>query len=414
MYLGVYGYKNAGGPLNLTYEEHFKSHRPDGRHVSTLAAHMEALRNLKPLCSFPKELTKENFSQFQQDVKKYALELLNMPEPTPQPAPVMLSSVQRNGYRVEKWEFYPDDYTAVPFLALIPDDASAENPVPAVLCYLGSNHPKEFNGGEPLPDHPNYITPHHAGRNQMGLQVVQNGMAAFIFDNPAIGETSVMTPKELGESQRYTRSVLCQNLLDCGLPYVGLTAFQRMQFVDQHLVKLAYIDPEKIAIAAHSLGTEAAIFQGVIDERIKGIVFNEDLHDDRRRFMCITEHPAETMFQNYGNWHIVPGQFSTFGYQDMCAAFAPRYLGMTEGGADEWMHTIQRAYQFCGAEDHLLINYYTDYLDANKRQMDVNVPDYGISCDEFYQVYMYVNVSDHSYRGTPAMQLLKRCMGMEV
>ena len=413
MYNGVGIYKNAGGPLNLTYEEHFKSHRPDGRHVCTLAAHMEMLRNLKPLCSTPKELTPENFAKFQQDVKKYARELLCMPEPTPQPEPVLLYSEQREGYRAEKWEFYPDDYSAVPFLALIPDGASEEKPVPAVLCYLGSNHPKEFSCDEPRPDHPNYATPHHADRNQMGLQVVQNGMAAFVFDNPGIGETSLMTSPEIGQSQMYTRSVLCDGLLDCGLPYVGLTVFQRMQFVDQHLVKLPYIDQEKIAITSHSLGTEAAIFQGVMDERIKGIVFNEDLHDDRRRYMCITEHPGDRMFQNYGNWHIVPGQFATFGYQDMCAAFAPRYLGMTEGGADEWMNTIKRVYKFLDAEDHLVTNYYTDYLDPSKRQMDVDVPNYGISSKEFYQTYMYVTVSDHSYRGDPAMKLLKRCMGME-
>jgi len=413
MYNGVGVLKNAGGPLNLTYEEHFKSHRADGRHTSTLAAHMEMLRNLSPLCSCPKDLTEENFAQFQKDVRKYAIELLNMPEPTPQPTPVLLDSVQRDGYRVEKWEFYPDDYTAVPFLALIPDGACEETPVPAVLCYLGSNHPKEFAAGEPCPDHPNYVTPHHADRNQMGLQVVQNGMAAFVFDNPGIGETSIMTPTEIGQSQMYTRSVLCHGLLDSGLPYVGLTVFQRMQFVDQFLVKLPYVDQEKIAITSHSLGTEAAIFQGVIDARIKGIVFNEDLHDDRRRYMCITEHPGDRMFQNYGNWHIVPGQFATFGYQDMCAAFAPRYLGMTEGGADEWMNTIKRAYAFCGAEDRLITNYYTDYLDPEKRNMNVDVPNYGISSSEFYQKYMYVTVSDHSYRGSPAMKLLKMCFGMD-
>lgn len=413
MYNGVGIYKNVGGPLNLTYDEHFKSNRSDGRHVSTLAAHMEMLRNLKPLCSCPEKLTKENFSIFQKEVKKYALELLNMPIPTPQPAPVMLYSHQREGYRAEKWEFYPDDYTAVPFIVLIPDKATANNPVPAVLCYLGSNHTKEYSSGEPHPTHPNYSAPNHADRNQIGLQVVQNGMAAFVFDNPAIGETAVMTDDSLGQSQMYTRSVLCQGLLDCGLPYVGLTVFQRMCFMDQFLVKQDYINQEKIAIAAHSLGTEAAIFQGVIDERIKGIVFNEDIHDDRRRFMCITEHPEEKMFQNYGNWHIVPGQYSTFGYQDMCAAFAPRFLGMTEGGADEWMNTIKRAYQFCDAEDRLLISYYTDYLDPEKRKMNVKVPLYGLSVSDFYEKYMYVTVSDHSYRGEPAMRLLKKCMGME-
>jgi hypothetical protein len=129
--------------------------------------------------------------------------------------------------------------------------------------------------------------------------------------------------------------------------------------------------------------------------------------------MCITEHPGERMFQNYGNWHIVPGQFASFGYQDMCAAFAPRYLGMTEGGADEFMHTITRAYEFCGATDHLVFNYYTDYLDPAKRNMDVAVPDYGLSSSDFYRKYMYVTVSDHSFRKEPALELLKKCFGME-
>jgi len=412
MYKGANLYKSASGPLNLTYEKDFKSHRPDGRHVSTLAAHMEMLRNLKPDLSCPENLTEESFKAWQEKVKARCRELLCMPEPTPQPDPVMLSCVQREGYRVEKWEYYPDDYSAVPFLALIPDGASEEKPVPAVMCLLGSNHPKEYAAGEPCEGHPNFATPHHADRNQMGLYIVQNGMAAFVFDNPGIGECSVLADPAAGASQMYTRSVLCHGLLDSGIPYVGLTVFQRMQFL-KHLKTLPYIDQERIAISSHSLGTEAAIFIGLLCDEIKGIVFNEDLHDDRRRFMCITEHPGERMFQNYGNWHIVPGQFASFGYQDMCAAFAPRYLGMTEGGADEFMHTITRAYEFCGAMDHLVFNYYTDYLDPAKRNMDVAVPNYGLSSSDFYRKYMYVTVSDHSFRKEPALELLKKCFGMD-
>ncbi len=412
MYNGVNDYKKAAAPLNLTYEKHFKSHRPDGRHVCTFASVLEQLRHMKPSHSCPEELTRENFAAFQAAVKQRVRELLHMPEPTPQPAPVMLSCVQRDGYRVEKWEFYPDDYSAVPYLALIPDGACAEAPVPGVMCFLGSNHSKEFVSGEPMPDHPNYIHPHYPERNQMALYMVQNGMAAFVFDNPGIGECSILTDPEVGSSQMYTRSVMCHGLLEMGLPYVGLTVFQRMRFME-HLRTLSYIDQEKIAISSHSLGTEAAIFMGLLCDDIKGIVFNEDLHDDRRRFMCITEHPGERMFQNYGNWHIVPGQFASFGYQDLCAAFAPRYLGMTEGGADEFMHTIERAYQFCNAEDHLLISYYTDYQDPANRKMDVPVPEYGLSSADFYRKYMYVTVSDHSFRKEPALTILKRCFGME-
>ena len=405
-------YNRAGGPLNLTYEEHFKSHRPDGRHVGTFAAFLEYMRRFKPALSCPEELTQENFAKFQAAVKAKIPELLNLPEPTPQPEPVLLSTVQREGYRVEKWEFYPDDFTAVPYLALIPDGADADHPVPGVLCFLGSNHSKEFVAGEPMPEHPNYVTTHYPERNQMALYMVQNGMAAFVFDNPAIAECALQTDAGIGQSQMYTRAVMCHGLLEMGIPYVGLTVFQRMQFME-HLRKMDFIDQEKIAISSHSLGTEAAIFMGLLCDDIKGIVFNEDLHDDRRRYMCITEHPGDRMFQNYGNWHIVPGQFANFGYQDLCAAFAPRYLGMTEGGADEFMHTIQRAYEFCNAQDHLVINYYTDYQDPAARQMDVPVPEYGLSSSDFYRKYMYVTVSDHSFRKDPALKLLKKCFGME-
>ena len=82
----------------------------------------------------------------------------------------------------------------------------------------------------------------------MGLYMVQNGMVAILFDNPGAGECSVMPdPTSVTEpSAMYTREILCHGLL-CN--------------------------------------------------EIKAIVFNEDLHDDRRRFMCITEHPGDRMFQ---------------------------------------------------------------------------------------------------------------------
>ena len=56
--------------LNLTYEEHFKSHRPDGRFVSTFAAHMQWLRDLKPELALPEALTEESFAAWQQAVKE--------------------------------------------------------------------------------------------------------------------------------------------------------------------------------------------------------------------------------------------------------------------------------------------------------------------------------------------------------
>lgn len=409
-------YKMTAAPLNLTDAEHFTSHRPDGRNASTLAALMEMMRQRPGDLNLPEQLDKETFAAWQQQVRVRAKELMNLPAPTPQPAPVMLSSVQREGYRVEKWEYYPDDYSVVPFLALIPDGVDAAHPAPAVMCMLGSNHTKEFSAAEPeLSSHPNLDEGdlHYPERNRMAQYIAQSGMVAYTFDNPGIAETSIITDPEVGMSDMYTRQVLCNHLLNDGLAYVALTVFHRLQFVDQFLLKQDYVDKERIGISSHSLGTEGAIFLGLLRDEIKAIVFNEDLHDDRSRFMCITEHAGQRMFQNYGNWHIVPGQFASFGYQDMCAAFAPRYLGMTEGGADGYMKTIIRAYEFCDAMDHLVLNYYTDYMDPAKRQTKVDVPPRGLSSGEFYNKYMYVTVSDHSFRREPALKLLKRAFGME-
>lgn len=128
-----------------------------------------------------------------------------------------------------------------------------------------------------------------------------------------------------------TRIQMCHGLLDSGTCYVGLATFQKLCFLE-HLERFDFVDPERIAISSHSLGTETAIATGLLCNRIKAIVFNDFLHDDRRRYVSVTEEPEREMIQDIGNWHIIPGKMRYFAFQDLCAAFAPRYLALTEGG----------------------------------------------------------------------------------
>ena len=121
--------------MAYTYESHFRSNRPDGRIPSAQAAFMEHLRRRPRELALPEELSAESYAAWQSAVRKKATELLAMPPFTPQPDPVLLSSVQREGYRVEKWEFYPDDVAAVPVLLLVPDTATEETPAPIVFCF---------------------------------------------------------------------------------------------------------------------------------------------------------------------------------------------------------------------------------------------------------------------------------------
>jgi hypothetical protein len=218
--------------FNLSYEEHFKCKRPDGRYISTMAAFMAHLRDMKPTLALPDKLTQESFAAWQQQVKETLYKQLA----TPQPAPLKLETHQREGYRVERWEFYPDENSAVPFLVLIPDSATEESKVPGVMCYLGSPVNKEFVCGEPQDPQLNRAGVKYPERNKMALYMAQNGMVAFVFENPGTAESSILTPPEMGVTHMYTRTVLCH---------------------------------------------------GLLDDRIKGIVFNDFIHDDRRRYVAI-------------------------------------------------------------------------------------------------------------------------------
>lgn len=396
----------------LSYKDHFASQRADGRHVSTVAATMAMLRDLQPELALPKDLAAEDFPKWQAAVIERHRQLLCLPEATPQPEPKMLSCVQRDGYRVEKWEFYPDDYSAVPFLALIPDGADKDHPVPGVMCLPGTNHSKEFLAGEPLIAHPNCTPGRFPERNHMAQHIVKAGMAAFAFDNPGFGECSVLTDPAYGETQFKTVPMMANAYLGLGRNYFTVTVFQKLRFME-HLRKLPYIDRQRIGVSAHSLGTGHAISLGLLCGDIKAVVFNDFLCDELRRLVSITEHPGDTVFSMYGSMQIIPGLLQSYSFQDLCAAFAPRYLAINEGGADELTGTVQRGFRLCGAEDRLQITYYPKYADPEDRKFHGDVPKEGLTFDQFYRDHHYVDVEDHSFRPEPSIRLLKKAFGMK-
>ena len=104
-------------------------------------------------------------------------------------------------------------------------------------------------------------------------------MAAFVFDNPAIGECSLMGDDGCGATQYHSRSQLCDGYLRWGWNYTGVSVFQKLRFME-HLRTLPYIDQGRVAVSSHSLGTETAIAFGLLCKDIRGIVFNDGLIDE--------------------------------------------------------------------------------------------------------------------------------------
>lgn len=100
------------------------SSRNDQRHVSSRGVVQTMLENIQPACAFSPDMRPEDFPAWQKKVREAMEKLMKFPLHDNLPAPVLVKTVQREHYRVEKWEAYPLPGAAVPFLVLVPDTAS--------------------------------------------------------------------------------------------------------------------------------------------------------------------------------------------------------------------------------------------------------------------------------------------------
>ena len=128
------------------------SSRNDQRHVSSRGVVQTMLENIQPSCAFSPDMRPEDFPAWQKKVWEAMEKLMKFPLHDNLPAPVLVKTVQREHYRVEKWEAYPFPGAAVPFLVLVPDTASEKNPVPVLFCIPGSDQTKEELAAETSPD----------------------------------------------------------------------------------------------------------------------------------------------------------------------------------------------------------------------------------------------------------------------
>ena len=391
--------------MQMTYETHYKSNRKDGRHVSTMAAFMERLRNTKPLLEFPEHTDQSGFSKWKEELKNKIRELLLIFPFTEQPLPKKINEVQRDGYRVEKWEFYPDDYSAVPFLVLIPDDVTEQNKAPGVLCLPGSIHSKEFISGEPLLDTPKCRFEKYPERNRMAQYMVKNGMVAFAFDNPETAECALEIERE-GDWGGTSRTQMCCGLLYNGESYFSLSLFQKLCFL-RNIGIFNCVDQDRLAVSAHSLGCDDAMYLGLLCDEIKAVVFNDFVCDERHRYFATTEYDERKMCNHNGDWHIIPGMYKYYSRVDVLAALAPKYLTLNEGGADYFLDKIKKAYSLNAAADNLHVHYYPKYREEGNRSKIYEPPMYGLSEDTYFE-YANCDAPDHSFREEAANALLKK------
>ncbi len=97
------------------------SERSDGRYLSTYGVVHAMLKDTKPLYAFRHDFTRQEFAEWQKEVRTAMIEIMHHPHITGQPIPVCIEKIQKDGYRQEKWEFYPLPHCVSTFYILIPD-----------------------------------------------------------------------------------------------------------------------------------------------------------------------------------------------------------------------------------------------------------------------------------------------------
>lgn len=406
--LAACGAPASAQKLDVEKEKIVRSGRPDGRHMSTRGLVQHLVRNASPKLAFDPEFTPEQQRQWRLKVRAKMEELMNFPEPPPQPAPRRLWLRKRAGYSLEKWEIYPEPGSVVPFLVLIPVGATAGQPAPAVMCFPGSSDTKENLAGEP-PLHPafkprdrSHAGVQHGVRNQQALQYVRAGLVAVAVDHPGNGELSDLA-RHRGTAMD-DRNTLARYLIDFGRDYISLSVFQKRQILDW-LRERPYVDADRVALSGHSLGTEPLLAMAVLDPRINAIVWNDFLCPNLERAKVATKPNARGV-RPTANWlgHCVPGMWEWFDYPDLVAAFAPRPLILTEGGPGHSLDLVRNAYKIAGKPENLAVHHYPKYSDPADRRDGKPIPE-GLDDMEWLD-HANVDAPRHYFKGYLAVPWL--------
>lgn len=373
----------------------FASRREDGRYVETAGFLHKYFLELKPRLAFREGMSREELAPWQQAVRAKLLELMCFPEVPPQPEPKRVSVEQREGYRLERWEAYPEPHSVVPFLLLVPDGASQQSPAPTVLCFPGSTGSKELLAGEPplgtttIPNDPKWSD------NRMAYHYARRGMVALAVDSPATNEL---------DSPLRERNSMSLCALWMGRCYEAISVFQKACLL-KWLAGQPYVDGHRIAASGHSLGAKPADILGVLyPDIVQAIVHND--------FVCHWQERAIAENLSVPGAHqIVPGIFQWFDYTDLEAALAPRPLLFTEGGRARQIAKIRKAYELLGVAEAVQVYHYEKYSDPQSRKLDNAELPIGITPEQYFE-YAYVDVPAHRFRPNRAVPWLARVFGM--
>ncbi len=366
------------------------TNRKDGRFLSSRGSVQYMLEQVKPAYAFDPSFTPAEFKEWQSNLRTAMKELMHFPEQSDVPAPVRVKTVQRDGYRVEKWESYPLPGSVVPYLVLIPDGVDAAHKAPGVLCIPGFGGSKEGLAGETEGDYELTSQPvEPVKKGAMALHYVKKGLVAVAVDNTSCAE--------LSDNGYFDYLNTSRILLEMGWSYLGLTAYQDW-IVLNWMKGQDFVNKERIIVSGFSLGTEPLMVLGALDPSIYAFVYNDFLCRTLERILVMTE-PDSKGARPFPNSieHLIPGFLTQFDFPDLVAALAPRPVICTEGGLDRDFDLIGKAYRIAGKPENFTFYHYKKFADPKDRKQIEKVPE-GINRDVFFEI-VNVDPKNHYFKG---------------
>lgn len=355
----------------------------------------EYYKNLKQKLAYKLDFTNEERANWKKDVENKLLELLKLPENGDMSGESdLVWRKEYDEYAVEKHIIYPEPYSAVPFLVLIPKIIK-NNKLPAVLCISGSSGTKELLANEPeLDGNP---TPNkHPYHNRMAWHFVQAGYVAISVENPGVGELKASKANIWGD-----RSEFSARMLMMGRNYIGISTHQKLCLIEW-MKNQRYINSEQLAVSAHSLGAEPAAALAVISEDIKAVIYNDFSGNRLNRKNALKK--GEILG---GFWHEIPNMFEWFTYIDLLAAIAPKALLFTEGGITADLDIIKDSFSKNEQSDNLEIHYYRKYKNPEDRLHEYETLPENITLQTYFE-YANIDVGNHFFKEYHAIPFLDK------
>ncbi|MBE0659467.1 MAG: dienelactone hydrolase family protein [Bryobacteraceae bacterium] len=271
----------------------------------------EAYRNLK-YGKFAIPSSAAQWKTQRQRVRQIVIASLGDLPPRPSPSNVrIVSTDQKDGYRIEKFVFHNGVDATVPGYIAIPDKRPGR--LPAILTMHGHSSTKDnMFGYDPT-------------SQNVAEMLAKQGFVVIGIDNYFNGERKGSGPA--GDLEKMERgSDMELSLFKLNL-WLGRTLWGMMlrdeQIALDYLVSRPEVDPNRIGAQGMSMGSTRAWWLAAIDDRVKAVV----------GVACFTRYEdliAIRALRAHGIYYFVPGLLKHFDSEGVMALLAPRpFLALT-------------------------------------------------------------------------------------